>query len=144
VNTSKAPFQSNVRYYWLAWATILCGFGVAQFVLPPRFAREPNYDVGLYYMLGVWLPVMFLNFFEGRRLKAYLRQHHPTKWAELTTFAGFGPGWINGFRFVPWLFSADTLSDPAVAQLKSDYRRFIYWVLIVFFTFPIFIIAFSR
>ena len=73
---------------------------------------------------------MLLNIYEGRRLMGYLRKHHPAKWAELTTFLGLGPGWVNGFRSVPWLYSADTLGDPGVAQLKSDYRQFICLALL--------------
>jgi hypothetical protein len=142
VNPSKVQFQHHVRYYWFAWATVLCAFAVVRFILPPRLIGG-HFNLGDCYVLGVWIPIMLLNFYEGRRLMGYLRKHHPAKWAELTTFLGFGPGWVNGFRSVPWLYSADTLSDPVVAQLKGDYRQFICWSLVVLFTFPIFFIIFN-
>ena len=90
----------------------------------------------------VWLPIMFLNIYEGKRLMSYLRKHHNEKWADLTTVLGFGPGNANGFRSVPWLFSSDTLDDPTLGRLKSDYRKFIYLTLTAFIGFPIFCIAY--
>jgi hypothetical protein len=91
----------------------------------------------------MWAPIMILHLDKGQRLMSYLRDHHHEKWVALTTFAGFGPGWKNGFRSVPWLLSKDTLNDPIVASLKSDHRRFLFWVFAVFLTFPIFTIAFN-
>jgi hypothetical protein len=131
------------RYYWFAWLAVLGGFGVARFAVIPRLTDEPHFHLGLWYLPVMWFPIMLLNLYEGRRLMSYLRQRHPAKWAELTTFWGFGPGCVNGFRSVPWLFSADNLNDPALERLKADYRHFIYWVMTVFFSFPIFGIAFS-
>ncbi len=143
MNTSKIQFPSHARYYWFAWAVVLCLFIVLRFAVLPQFTDESHFNLSLWYTPGVWFPIMLLNLYEGRRLMRYLQLHHPAKWAELTTFCGFGPGCVNGFRSVPWLFSPDTLNDPAVAALKTDYRNFIYWVLTVFVTFPIFDIAFS-
>jgi hypothetical protein len=140
--TSKIQLRARNRYYWFAWLAVLCAFVVARFVVLPEIAEKSHLNLGDWYMLGVWFPIMLLNLYEGRRLMSYLRQHHPAKWAELTTFGGFGPGYVNGFRSVPWLFSAETLNDPTLGRLKADYRHFIYWVLTVFFSFPIFVIAF--
>jgi len=86
---------------------------------------------------------MFLNLYEGKRLMTYLRLHHFDKWTGLTTVFGFGPGNVNGFRSIPWLFSSDTLDDPLLGVIKMDYRRFIYLVLTLFLTFPLFCIVFS-
>lgn len=134
-------YRSHTRHYWIGWITILFGVFVARLFGPPRFRETGHFDFAAAYMFSVWLPIMLVNFYEGRRLMGYLKEHHPAKWAELTTFLWFGPGWVNGFRSVPWLFSSETLGDPAVAQLKCDYRKFIYFALTVFFTFPIFFIV---
>jgi hypothetical protein len=65
----------------------------------------------------------------------YLKTHHYKKWEELTYVPGFGPGGRNGFRSLPWLYSADDLSDPAVAALKTEHRAFVRFVLTVFFSY---------
>jgi hypothetical protein len=143
VNCSASKRYPRTSYYWLGWVTVIFAFATVRFVVIPRLATVPQFNLGICYALAVWLPIMALNLYKGRRLMLYLRDRHNDKWVELTTIPGFGFGHVNGFRSVPWLFSADTLADPVLANIKSEYRRFIYWVLTVFFTMPIFWIAFS-
>lgn len=144
MNSSVFKTLPRARFYWLGWAVLIFVFASVRVVVSLRFVAAPPFNLGVCYMLGVWLPVMAFNFHEGRRLMSYLHDRHHDKWLELTTIPGFGgSGHINGFRSVPWLFSSDTLSDPMLAKIKSDYRGFLYWVLTVFFTMPIFTIAFS-
>ena len=144
MNSSVFKTLPRTRVYWIGWAIFVFVFATGRIVVGLRLVAAPQFDLGVCYMLGVWLPIMVLNIYEGRRLMSYLRAFHHDKWAELTTIPGFGgSGHVNGFRSVPWLFSSDTLSDPVLAKIKSDYRHFLYWVLTVFVTMPIFIIAFS-
>jgi hypothetical protein len=72
---------------------------------------------------------------EGRRLSSYIREHHPEKWQWLTYVLGFGWGIHNGFRTLRWLYSADDLGDPVVADIKKEQKRFIKWMLTVFFSY---------
>jgi len=67
----------------------------------------------------------------------YIRTYHYVKWKELTTVNGFGPGWVNGFRSIPWLLSDDVVGDGKVAILKCEYRRLVYLTLTVVLTFPV-------
>jgi hypothetical protein len=126
---------SRIRVYWYVW------LGVAGLALLLRFTVFLSASSGRLfalasaYGLGTWIPIMVLNFVEGRRLSSYLRIHHPGKWEWLTYVPGLGSGMHNGFRSLPWLFSSDDLGDPVVAGMKNQQRRFLYWVLTVFFSY---------
>ena len=135
-------FKSNLRLYWTVWLVYLVACFIAWRAFH-NFARSFHDNFPIIYMVGIWIPIMFLNLYEGKRLMAYLRQYHFEKWTELTTIPGFGSGNINGFRSVPWLFSSDTLDDPMLDVIKRNYRRFIYFTLTVFFAFPIFAFVFG-
>jgi hypothetical protein len=88
---------------------------------------------------------MILNFYEGHRLMKYLKVNHRAKWAYITYVPLFGPGGVNAFRTLPFLFSKDDLSDNRVFELKHNYKRFIRLTLTVFFTLPVlFLIVMAR
>jgi len=61
--------------------------------------------------------------------------HHHQKWEELTCIPGCGSGNINGFRTRGWLYSSDDLGDLILAIIKSDGRRFIRFMMTVFFSY---------
>lgn len=87
------------------------------------------------YWISTWLPIMALNFFEGRRMTEYLSIHHHQQW-ELVSYSSFmGIAGRNGFRELRWLYSQDDFGDPVVASMKKNRRRFIRWVLTVFFSY---------
>jgi hypothetical protein len=98
------------------------------------------FNLYLAYMIPTWGGVMILNFYEGRRLMAYLRKNHHEYWIYLTSGMGFGPGIANSFRSLPFLFSDDDLNDPNVKQLKENYRQFVLMLFLVFFSIPIFFV----
>ena len=67
----------------------------------------------------------------------YLKMNHREKWDYITYMPLFGPGGVNAFRTLPFLFSKDDLSDNAVLELKNNYKSFIKLTLTIFFTFPV-------
>ncbi len=75
-------------------------------------------------LLGVRLLMLQHKLFE------YLRENHFEKWKELTTILGFGPGYANGFRGIPFLYSKDDLGDPEVRWLKVKVRNSFALVLL--------------
>jgi len=68
---------------------------------------------------------IILCLFYQHKLLKYLREKHYEKWKYLTTIRGMGPGWVNGFRGVPFLFNCEDLSDMRVIHLKQITRNFI-------------------
>jgi hypothetical protein len=128
------PSRSHLASYWKGWLSVLAVALAARILVFD--AGDDRFPLAMTYMLGTWLPIMGLNLYEGRKLTSYMRERHPAKWEQITRVPGFGAG-TNGFRLLPWLYSADTLGDPEVARRKSEYRSFIRFVLTVFCTYPI-------
>jgi hypothetical protein len=79
---------------------------------------------------------MALNMAEGRRLMNYLKQNHRQKWEYITSGPGFGPGGVNSFRSLRFIYSGDDLGDTVVKELQTNYRRFVKLTLTVFLTIP--------
>lgn len=127
--------ESRLAAYWLAWIVALSiAVTLRVFVFDDT---DDRFALVVSYMLGTWVPMMGLNMYEGQRLMSYLREHHVAKWEELTYVPGFGSGGMNGFRTLPWLYSADTLGDAEVARLKHEHRSFLRFLLTVFCSYTV-------
>ena len=135
MNAGIPHLVPRIRTYWIVWLSAIAAAFTLRFTVFRGVASEQRFNLAITYMLGTWVPVMILNFIEGRRLMEYLKTHHHQKWQELTYVPGFGPGGRNGFRVMRWLYSADDLSDPAVTVLKAELRAFIRFVFTVFFSY---------
>lgn len=133
--------MGRIRIYWISWAVMALCFLLVRITFFPVVGSGEGVFLSFLYVVGVWLPVMVLNLYEGLELRSYIRRHHPEKWADLSSVGKFRTGNFNGFRSIPWLFSADTPNDPVLAEMKNGYRRFLYWVLAVFLTAPIFFLV---
>ncbi len=139
MNSTSNQQTSRISTYWRVWLCIVAFALVLRFTVFIGVTSDQRFSLGITYALCTWLPLMVLNVIEGRRLMSYLNNHHHQKWDELTYLPGFGSGWHNGFRTLPWLYSSDDLGDPVVAIMKTDHRRFIRFVLIVFFSYLVLI-----
>lgn len=137
MNTTATQETSRTRIYWCAWLGVVALALLLRFTVFLGASSHRLFVLASAYGLGTWIPIMVLNFIEGRRLSSYLRIHHPAKWEWLTYVPGFGSGMHNGFRSLPWLLSSDDLGDPVVAAMKQQQRRFLYWVLTVFLSYLI-------
>jgi hypothetical protein len=58
--------------------------------------------------------------------------NHNEKWSQLTCVPGFGPGGVNSFRTLPWLYSAGDQGDSRLASLKQQHRDVIQLMATVF------------
>jgi len=126
--------MARIHIYSLAWLSILLLALVLRFaVLPPGSSGRAA--LPFLYMASTWIPVIVFNIREGKELMGYLASHHREKWEWLTTVPGLGPGNVNSFRSLPWLFSSDDLNDPTIAALKIANRRFIILALVIFFSY---------
>ena len=47
------------------------------------------------------------------------------------------PGGRNDFRMLPWLLFGDDYGDATLAALKSEEKRWLLFVLVVFLSYPI-------
>lgn len=136
---NAAIFQSpsRIRLYWCAWMALVAVAFALRFTLFAGAGEQQLFGLATGYAIGTWLPTMALNFIEGRRLSSYMKMRHPQQWEHLNYIPILGCVGHNGFRVVPWLYSKEDFGDPVVAAMKAEHRRFIRWVLTVFFSYII-------
>src|SRR6187402_2720563 len=87
--------RHNPKVSWIAWFVLLSAF------LAVRVIGKPEIELGRDYMLCAWIPLMFINFYTGHKLIAYLKNHHTKKWEELTTVGGGWPRFEQQLRVHP-------------------------------------------
>jgi len=115
----------------LAWLIVVACTLLLRFASPHRFPY-----LAVTYALITWLPIMVLYYLQGRRLLAHLKVYHYGKW-EYLTWAFGRPGGRNDFRMLPWLLFGDDYGDATLAALKSEEKRWLLFVLVVFLSYPI-------
>jgi hypothetical protein len=126
---------SHIHGYWYAWLGIAAVALVLRFTVFLGAGEQRLFGLATAYFVSTWLLVMVLNLIEWRRLTAYVRTHHPHQWEQIGCISILGIAGRNGFREIRWLYSQDDFGDPIVANLKIEQRRFIRWVLTVFFSY---------
>lgn len=129
--------KSFIRFYWYIWFVLVLLLFIARFSIFSGSSVDELFRLFLIYAAPTWIAVLILNFYEGHRLIEYLKKHHRATWEYITYVPFFGPGGVNSFRSLPFLFSEDDLGDETVAELKKNYRRFLILMLVVFVTLPV-------
>ena len=133
---TNSQIKSYVAIYWRVWSVLVALLLVIRFLIYDGYNEDRFFLLFTFYAIPTWLAIMILGFYEGHRLMEYLKMNHREKWEYLTYVPLFGPGGVNGFRSLPFLFSKDDLGDNIVLELKKNYRKFIKLALAVFFTLP--------
>jgi hypothetical protein len=124
-------FDSRLKIYWHIWIAALLLVLILRLTVFLHTPSGERFYLALAFILGTWLPLIFLNGLESYRLRKHLRDHHPVISGSLTTV---------GLRFFPAMIkicSQDDLGDPVVAALKDERRRFARLAFTMFFTYPV-------
>jgi hypothetical protein len=137
MNTATLQKPSRTRLYWYVWAAFVGVTLALRFTVFSGASEQRLFQLATAYAVGTWLPIMALNFIEGRRLASYLKSCHYQQWEQLSYIPFLGFVGHNGFRMVRWLYSKDDFGDPVLASMKREHRRFLRWVFIVFFSYVI-------
>lgn len=117
-------FESRLKLYRRAWIGAVVVILLLRFTLFLRASEQARFCLGLAFCLGTWLPVMFINYFEGWRIKQYIEAYHPSRWDFL------------GVRMLIWGFSRNDFDDPKMAALRIEQRRWERYVAIAFISLP--------
>ena len=131
MNLKQLPRSS---IYWRVW------FGVVVTVLVLRctvFFGPWGDHLGLFtaYALATWLPLMILFPVERCRLLAYLEQHDPQKWAQLTGAQSDGSYRFPSYRSLSWLSTSMPTGDPVLEEIKHDRQWLTILALCVFLSY---------
>lgn len=118
---------ARYQYCWLACIVMALVLRFTMFT-----EMDDRFIFTMSFMMVTWIPTMILNVIEGQQLMEYLKNNHRDKWSEITYVPGFGPGGVNSFRTLPWLYSYDDQGDPQLASLKQQHRDLIRWMVTVF------------
>jgi len=134
--------ESKNYNYWKIWAASLAVLIILKFLFGSKLDEDALFFLFSLYIVPVWLWVMYLNFKKGRDLISYLKEHHHSKWEEITYVPFYGPGGVNSFRSLPFVFSRDHLNDDKVRVLKKSYISFMKFALTVFISIiPLFLMV---
>ena len=131
MSSGTLPHPPRIRACWIAWLAVVACVLLVRFLSPYHIPY-----LAVTYALATWMPIMVLHFLQGRALLAHLKAYHHDRW-EYLTWAFGSPGNRNDFRMLPWLFSAQDYGDATLAALKSQQRRWLLFVLVVFLSYPI-------
>ena len=131
MSSSTESEPSRIRTYWIGWLVIVACALLLRFAAPHRFPY-----LAVMYAVATWLPIMVLHYLQGRALLTHLKTYHHDHWKYLTWAFG-SPGNRNDFRMLPWLFSPQNYGDATLAALKSQQRRWLLFVVVVFISYPI-------
>ncbi|HEX8464566.1 MAG TPA: hypothetical protein VF627_08100 [Abditibacterium sp.] len=135
-NTKQIPIW--VQRLWKIWYGLIAILFIVRFVFLNIADEDTRFFVFAAYLLIAWLPIMFINMYQGVRLHFYLRKHHYQ--AQRQVLSGFGP--IAAIRQISFLRSAEDFGDAEVGRIKQEYKAFLKLAITVFWTMPILFIAF--
>lgn len=130
--------RRRVSLYWVAWSVLVAVVFSLRFTslgaLPPFRGLDPVFvlPIGTFILIGA------VACLDRHDLIPYLKQHHPERWKQLTSGPGFGPGGHNGVRVGLWVLSGDDMSDPILATIKAEARRFSLFAFVAFLSLPVF------
>jgi len=126
-----------IKVYWLSWAGITCGalgLKMMLFLVAPKFDTSSFFIV---YLVGVWLPIVVLNFLEGKALAPYVKKAQACGGGEVSELIGQGESWSNRFKMMSFLFSTEDFGDREFLMIKLRYRSFLKFALFALLSFPI-------
>lgn len=79
----------------------------------------------------IFVPTMILTILvmhKSSLLMEYLHDKHYKKWAYLTSIGYLGPGNVNPFRSIPYLYTSENIKDIKLQALKQRTR---FWTTLV-------------
>jgi len=127
--------NENIKsYVWLYWTTWLVMTTIIFFIRFVYVGNSDDFPVELImvYMVVLWVPIMFLNMYEGKRLSNYLENNYSN---ETNKFKNeFGT-----YKLRPLLsfLSKKNLNDNLLRQLSENYKSFFIFTIFVFLSIPI-------
>lgn len=92
----------------------------------------------LFFLLGIFFIIIgIFGWLLRFKLSRYLKMHKYKRWEYLTSFGLLGPGIINGFRSISYIYSNQDNEDIKIKNMKIKIRKTNLYGLIVIVFFII-------
>jgi hypothetical protein len=89
-------------------------------------AADDRFPLAVAYMFATLLPLGILEWYEGRRMLSWLRQHRYGQWKELRSTA------YPHLRLRVWLHEANVAADPDLARFQREHHSLHRLILTAF------------
>jgi hypothetical protein len=129
---------TNIKYYWITWFSVVGLMFLIRFSFLLNSPEDSRYSLFSTYAFLTWLPLIGLNFYNGKKLSTYLDEFHPEIFKK---FYGHAFGMItivDPIGLIKFCFSREKYDDDNLNKLKDFQKKFCIFTLIVFITYPAF------
>jgi hypothetical protein len=126
-STAQNP-KSYVRLYWIIWGTIILILITGRMITAiwfPAIAERLRSSMPLIYFIVIMPYVLILSVLEQFRVTDYVKRQH-NKHLPLSNIGFFG-----------FVTSNENFGDPVVDILKSNYKRFMLFSIVVIVALPV-------
>ena len=123
--------KSYVWLYWIIWLVMTVIIFFIRFIYIGNSNDFPI-ELLMVYMAVLWIPIMFINMYEGKRLSSYLEKSYSNETKKFKNEFGT-------YKLRPLLsfLSKNNMNDNLLSQLSKNYKRFIIFTIFVFISLPI-------
>jgi len=128
----QKKYKNYFTVYLILWFSIL----ICSTLFLLIYVNERVFTI---YFVITLLFAMIINAFEGNRITDYLRENNKEQYMKNRSFRDV-KGVVNNFSAFEFLVSNNDSGDINITKLKSNYKKTILLIIIIFFSYPIFFI----
>ena len=131
----------NIKYYWYAWLGAVSIFLILRYAILLNVSEDTKYTLFSTYALLTWLPLMGIGVYHGWKLRHFLDEYHPIIFKK---FFGHAYGMItidDPIGLIKFPFSKETFEDENLNRIKEFQKQLFFFVLAVFFSYPVLFVA---
>jgi hypothetical protein len=125
------------KQIWKIWIIIIFLLLFLRITILSGSNEDVRYTIFNLYACFTWLPLIFIGFIRGRRLRTYLRTNHPTIYGKFYCRAYWTDIVVAPIALIKFVFSKEKFGDAELDLLVNENRNFTILILTVFFTLPV-------
>jgi len=129
--------QKNYKCYFTVYLMLWLSILISSTLFLLIYVNE---KVFIFYFVITLLFTMIINYIEGHRITNYLRENNKEQYTKNTSFKDI-KGVYNNFSAFEFLVTNNDSDDINITKLKSNYKKTILLVVIIYFSYPIFFIV---
>ncbi len=114
-----------LRTYWRILIALIGAIIILKIVLRFNNASSNLMLITFFVYMLTWPILIIINFYNSYVISSYVE----TKYGQKLYFT-------NTFKFFDFIFSDKNYEDGILQSMKNGYKRFLFFCLTVFFTYP--------